>query len=68
MFVLIPVVLLSACLFFAIRNRVNKRRFNAVLSGIDAFRENGSLDALTQQERDDITLVTGAKESELWGS
>jgi oligogalacturonide transporter len=67
MFVLIPVVLLSACLFFAIRNKVNKRRFNAVLRGIEAFRTGGSLDALTQQEREDIAIVTGEPESKLWG-
>ena len=67
MFVLIPVVLLSVCLIFAMRNRVNKRTFNAVLRGIDAFREEGELASLTQQEREDIRFVTGEREEELWG-
>lgn len=67
MFVLIPVVLLSVCLFFAIRNKVNKRRFDAVLSGIDAFQTNGDLSALSAQEREDIYAVTGETEDELWG-
>jgi oligogalacturonide transporter len=67
MFVLIPVVLLSACLFFAIRNKVNRRRFNAVLHGISAFGSQGNLNKLTQEERDDISIVTGESEDGLWG-
>lgn len=66
MFVLIPVVLLSICLLFAIRNKVNKRRFDAVLHGIDAFQTQGDLGSLTQQERDDIHVVTGEPEANLW--
>ena len=67
MFVLIPVVLLSVCLIFAFRNKVNKRRFDAILHGIDAFRAQGSLAALTDAERSDIHSVTGEKEQQLWG-
>ncbi len=67
MFVLIPVVLLSVCLVFAIRNKVDKRRFDAVLSGIDAFQTKGGLASLSEQEREDIFIVTGENENELWG-
>ena len=67
MFVLIPVVLLSVCLFFAIRNKVNKRRFDAILSGIEAFQAQGNLDALQPQQREDILIVTGVTEDKLWG-
>lgn len=66
MFVLIPVVLLSICLFFAIRNKVNKRRFDAVLRGIEAFQTQGSLDTLSSQDREDILTVTGETEGRLW--
>ena len=67
MFVLIPVVLLSVCLIFAIQNKVNKRRFDAILSGIGAFQTLGNLDSLTQEEREDIHIVTGEPETNLWG-
>ncbi len=67
MFVLIPVVLLSVCLFFAIRNKVNKRRFDAILSGIDAFQAKGSLASLSPDARADIFAVTGEPEEQLWG-
>jgi len=67
MFVLIPFLLLSVCLLFAIKNKVNKRRFDAILSGIDAFKTSGDLSGLSQQERDDIHTVTGEGEAALWG-
>jgi Na+/melibiose symporter-like transporter len=67
MFVLIPVVLLSICLVFAIKNKVDKRRFDAVLKGIDAFKAQGDLSGLSAQERDDIQVVTGESEASLWG-
>ena len=68
MFVLIPVILLSVCLFFAIRNKVNKRRFEAVLKGIGAYQSQGGLASLTSEERKDIQIVTGEPEENLWGN
>lgn len=67
MFVLIPVVLLSVCLIFAIRNKINKRRFDAVLKGIDSFQTQGNLKKLSQEEKEDILVVTGEPEADLWG-
>jgi oligogalacturonide transporter len=67
MFVLIPLVLLIVCLIFAIRNKINKRRFEAVLKGIDAFKAVGTIDALSGQEQDDVLVATGAKKAALWG-
>jgi len=67
MFVLIPAILLSVCLLFAIKNKVNKRRFDAVLKGIDAFKAHGNLEELSEREKDDIFAVTGEKEAALWG-
>ena len=67
MFVLIPVVLLSVCLIFAIRNKVNKRRFDAVLKGIGSFQTQGDLGKLSSEEKADIFAVTGEPEEDLWG-
>ena len=67
MFILIPLILLSLCLFFALRNKINKRRFDAVLKGIGALRETGSLDVLTTQEQDDVLTAAGVSKEALWG-
>ena len=67
MFVLIPLILLTFCLFFAVKNKVNKQRFEAVLKGIDEFKTNGNIDKLNEQETADILLVTGMDKSRLWG-
>ena len=67
MFVLIPLIFLSVCLFFAIKNKVTKQRFDAVLKGIDAFKSSGNIDVLNQQEQEDVQLVTGMTKDKLWG-
>jgi len=67
MFILIPIILLSICLFFAIRNKINKRRFDAVLKGISAFKEEGSLESLSPLELEDLLTAAGAEKDELWG-
>jgi Na+/melibiose symporter-like transporter len=67
MFVLIPFILLSICLFFAIKNNITKQRFDAVLKGIDEFKVNGNIDRLTEQEMADVYIVTGMEKTNLWG-
>ena len=67
MFVLIPLVLLSICLFFAIKNKINKRRFDAVLKGIEEFKARGSIDKLTEQETADVLIAAGTGKDKLWG-
>ena len=68
MFVIIPLVLLAVCLFFALKNRINKRRFDAVLKGIEEFKSNGSIDRLTEQETADVLFAVGVEKNELWGA
>ena len=67
MFILIPFILLSVCLIFALRNKINKRRFDAVLKGISAFREKGSPESLSPQELEDVLIAAGTNADELWG-
>ena len=67
MFVVIPFILLSICLFFSATNKINKRRFDAVLKGINELKNRGSIDALTEQETADVLLVTGLEKRKLWG-
>ena len=67
MFILIPFILLSICLVFALRNKINKRRFDAVLKGISAFKEEGSPESLSPRELEDVLTAAGAEVGELWG-
>jgi len=67
MFVVIPLILLSICLIFAMRNKINKRRFEAILKGIDAFKTNGDVNTLNEQELHDVLIATGIKKDGLWG-
>jgi len=68
MFVLIPLVLLSICLFFALKNKISKQRFDAVLKGIDNFKTNGNINSLSEQETEDVLIATGLKKEHLWGN
>jgi Na+/melibiose symporter-like transporter len=68
MFVIIPLVLLSICLFFALKNKINKRRFDAVLKGIDEFKAHGSIDGLNEQETADVLAAAGTVKDKLWGA
>ncbi len=67
MFVAIPLVLLSVCLTFAVRNKVDQRRFDAVLAGIDELKTTGTLDDLSAQQLNDVLVVTGTSRDQLWG-
>ena len=67
MFVLIPFTLLAVCLFFALKNKINKRRFDAVLKGIGEFKANGSIDGLNEEETADVLIATGMEKENLWG-
>ena len=68
MFVIIPLVLLSICLFFALKNKINKRRFDAVLKGIDEFKARGNIDSLNEQETADVLIAAGTEKDRLWGT
>ncbi len=66
MFILIPIILLSICLIFAFNNKVSKRRFDAVLKGIENLKEKGDLSALSAEEIADIETATGVKSNLLY--
>jgi Na+/melibiose symporter-like transporter len=66
MFFLIPFILLAVCLFFAITNKINKRRFDAVLKGINEFKAHGNISGLTEQEIEDVVVAAGTAKEKLW--
>jgi oligogalacturonide transporter len=67
MFVLTPLVLLGTCLVFALRNRITKRRFEAVLKAVECIKTQGSLEGLSETETADVLAATGAGKDRLWG-
>lgn len=67
MFIIIPIVLMAVCLFFAILNKINKKRFVSIQTGIEEFKANGNIDALGDDALSDIYSVTGLKKEQLWG-
>ena len=66
MFILIPFVLLAVCMFFVTKNKINKKRFDAVLKGIECLKEGEGLSALSDDEVKDIETAVGKKVDELW--
>jgi oligogalacturonide transporter len=68
MFVIIPFTLLAICLFFALKNKINKRRFDAVLKGIEEFKTRGNIDNLSEQEIADVLIAVGMEREGLWGN
>lgn len=66
MFILIPFALLFVCMLFVSKNKINKKRFDAVLKGIECIKEGKGLSALSDDEIKDIETATGKKADELW--
>ena len=66
MFVLIPIILLLITLFFAVRYKLNNKRFDTLIKGIDLFKSEGNIDTMTAEEKADIELITGKSVDNLW--
>lgn len=67
MFVIIPIVLLTITLFFALKYKLNNKRFDTLLKGIKNYKEQGNINELSSAEKSDIELVTGTPVDKLWG-
>lgn len=68
MFIVIPVVFLTVALLFALRYRLDCRRFNTVMGGIKKFKEGQSITDFNEEEKKDFELLTGKPVEELWGA
>lgn len=66
MFIAIPAILLVGCLIFAAANKINKKRFEAVIKALSDFREGGKLTNLSKQEISDVVVAAGLPENKLW--
>jgi len=65
-FIAVPVALLVFCLLFAALNKINKRRFDAVMKALKSFKSNGDLSELTSEEVRDVVIAAGVAEDKLW--
>lgn len=58
-FIAVPAVLLLGCLAFALTNKINKNRFDAVIKALGGFREQGNLSSLSESEKRNVEIATG---------
>jgi len=66
MFVIIPVVFLAIALFFALRYKLDCRRFNNVLKGVRKMKAGEGIHSFNEEERADFELLTGKPVDALW--
>lgn len=67
MFVIIPVVFLTAALLFALRYKLDCKRFNSVLDGVKKLKSGMSPAEFGDDEKADYELLTGKPVESLWG-
>ncbi|HPK15801.1 MAG: Inner membrane symporter YicJ [Firmicutes bacterium ADurb.Bin248] len=66
MFVVIPIVFLLAALAFALRYKLDNKRFERVIGGIEKLKAGQPSAAFSAEELADFELLTGRKAGELW--
>lgn len=67
MFVIIPVIFLAAALMFALRYKLDSRRFNCVIQGVEKLKAGASPADFSSAEKADYELLTGKPVESLWG-
>lgn len=65
-FIAVPVALLAVCLVYAFCNKINRRRFDAVIKALGSLKQSGSLSALSNEEIRDVEVAAGVPKSSLW--
>jgi oligogalacturonide transporter len=67
MFVIIPVVFLAAALLFALRYKLDCKRFNCVIKGIEKLKSGMAPTEFDNDEKAVYELLTGKPIESLWG-
>ncbi len=67
MFVFVPVILLSITVAFALRYKLNNKRFATTREAIARFKQDGETATFSAEEAEDLEAVTGRPASRLWG-
>ncbi len=68
MFVIIPVVFLFAAFLFALRYKLDAKRFNCVTGGVKRLKEGQSMADFSADEIAEFELLTGRSASKLWAA
>ncbi|HQE10101.1 MAG TPA: MFS transporter [Bacillota bacterium] len=68
MFVVIPVVFLAAALIFALRYKLDCKRFNSVIQGIEKLKSGLNPVDFSSDEKATYELLTGKAAESLWDS
>ena len=66
MFIFIPVVFLAAAFLFALRYKLDSKRFNSLMSGIKKLKEDKKIEDFSDEEKQDFQTLTGKPVDELW--
>lgn len=66
MFVAIPIILLLITLLFALKYKLNNKRFNTLHKGIELYKTKGTVSEMSNEEKLDIQIVTGKFIKDLW--
>ena len=66
MFIFIPVVFLAAAFLFALRYKLDCRRFDTLMGGIKKLREGKKMEDFSKEEKEDFETLTGKTAEELW--
>ncbi len=66
MFVIIPVVFLGVAFLFALRYKLDGRRFSCVVNGVHRLKEGQCIKDFSEEECKDFELLTGEKADKLW--
>jgi len=68
MFIVIPVVFLGIALLFALRYKLDHKRFNCVVRGVKRLKEGQAMADFSEEDRKDFELLTGCPADSLWAT
>ena len=66
MFIIIPVVFLGVAFLFALRYKLDRKRFDCVMDGIKRLKEGQCMTDFCAEEKADFELLTGRPADTLW--
>jgi len=66
MFIVIPVVFLGIAFLFALRYKLDQRRFNCVVGGVNRLKSGACMADFSEEECKEFELLTGRPVHKLW--
>ena len=66
MFIIIPVVFLGVAFFFALRYKLDCKRFDCVVGGVNRLKSGQRMADFSEEEQQEFELLTGKPVHKLW--